>query len=348
MLESKGRLDLKDPLDHLVLPACPVSRDSLVTMVALALLDHLGNLEHLVLKDKRVNKVAKALSAQLDSLDLKVRPVTAVCLVCLDPSVLLELADNADQLVKLDPLVDPEMKDLLDPLVWLDLSVLLAHLVSLDLKVPLVKKDPLVSLVVTETRDHLVLSARWVLPDLLVFLEPLDHLDLLDLLVSAVPSEKLAPWVLKDLRARAVNQVPQDLKENVENVVSLELREPRVTVVSSVCKDFLALSVLKEIGDRWVSLVHPVRAASLDLRALLVVTEVLDPRVSWDHLDLVVRQESLVNLDLLAPLVPLDLPVLLVSRWATMLLLWLQFLDRVRPRDLTRWPETIHLASLLN
>lgn len=38
------------------------------------------------------------------------------------------------------------------------------------------------------------------------------------------------------------NQVHLDLKENAENVVSLELREPRVTVVLSVCKDFLALS----------------------------------------------------------------------------------------------------------
>lgn len=72
--------------------------------------------------------------------------------------------------MKLDLLADPEMKDRLDPWVWPDLSVLSDHLVSLDLKALLVKKDPLVSVVVLETRDHQVLLARWVLLDLLVFL----------------------------------------------------------------------------------------------------------------------------------------------------------------------------------
>lgn len=81
-----------------MLPVCPVSRDNLVTLVVLVLPDHLVNLELLVLKDKRVTKVAKVPSVQLDNLDLKVHLVIAVYPVCLAPLVLLELVDNEDRL----------------------------------------------------------------------------------------------------------------------------------------------------------------------------------------------------------------------------------------------------------
>lgn len=90
--------------------------------------------------------------------------------------------------------------------------------------------------------------------------------------------------------------------------------------------------MLKETGDRWVLLVHPARVVSPDLKALQVAMEALDPKVSWAHLDLADPPENPVKLDLLVPLVLLDLPVLLVNPWVTMLLLWLPFLDRVRPR----------------
>ena len=90
--------------------------------------------------------------------------------------------------------------------------------------------------------------------------------------------------------------------------------------------------MLKETGDRWVLLDHPVRVVSPDLKVPQVAMEALDPKVSWAHLDPVDPPENPVNLDLLVPLVPLDPLVLLVNPWATMLLLWLPFLDRVRPR----------------
>lgn len=81
-----------------MLLVCPVSKDSLVTLVVLALPDHLVNLEPLVLKDRRVIKVVKVPSARLDNLDLKVHPVIVVCPVCLVLLVLPELVDNEDRL----------------------------------------------------------------------------------------------------------------------------------------------------------------------------------------------------------------------------------------------------------
>lgn len=89
---------------------------------------------------------------------------------------------------------------------------------------------------------------------------------------------------------------------------------------------------LKETEDLWVSLDHLARAASLDLKDLPVATEAQDLKVSWARPDLAVLPVNLVSLVPLVLLVPLDLPDLLASPWVTTLLLWLLFLDRVRPR----------------
>ena len=88
----------------------------------------------------------------------------------------------------------------------------------------------------------------------------------------------------------------------------------------------------KVIEDQWVLMGLPVNLANLDLKVLLVVTEALDLRASWVHLVLVVLPVNLAKQVHLVLLVLLDLLDLLVNRWATTLLLWLQFLDKVNPR----------------
>jgi hypothetical protein len=123
--------------------------------------------------------------------------------------------------VKLDPQVDPEMKDLPVQLVLLAQSARLVHLENLDLKAHPAKKDLLVLVDALETRDPPVPLALSDLPVLLdfpyaneirfqfdsfkssyiiiMFRDHLDNLDLPALLESVVPLVKLAQWVLKAL-----------------------------------------------------------------------------------------------------------------------------------------------------
>ena len=75
-----------------------VSKVSLVTMVVLAMLDHLVNLAHPELKDRKVTKEVKAQSALLAKLVHKGLRVIVVYLVCLDLLVPLVLVDFEDQL----------------------------------------------------------------------------------------------------------------------------------------------------------------------------------------------------------------------------------------------------------
>lgn len=348
MLESKVQLDHKDLPDLLAQLVCLVSRVSLVTMGVLVTPDLLVNPEPQVLKDRKVNKVAKDLSVPLDSLGHKVHLATEVYLVFQDLSVLLVLVVYADQLVKLDLQADPVMKVPLVPLVLSDPLARSVHLVNLDLKARPVKKVPLVLAVVPETKARLVLLALSVHLDHLVFLDPLDNLDPLVLLVNAVPSVKLVRWELKVPPDLVVNQALLVSKANAEREENPELKALKVIAVSSVFKVFLAPSVPKETEDQWVLPDLQVNLVNPDLKVLPVVTEALDLRVSWAHLVPVVPLVSLANPVLLVLLVQLVLQVLLVNRWATTLLPWLLFSDKVNLRDRIRWLAMTHLVCSPN
>ena len=80
------------------------------------------------------------------------------------------------------------------------------------------------------------------------------------------------------------------------------------------------------LPDPLVNLVNQVQ------EDLLVVMELLVPKVSWGHLVPVVVKVNLVKLVHLVLLVLLDLLDLLVNRWAMMLPLWLQSSDKAKPR----------------
>lgn len=348
VLENRVLLDHKDLLDHLAQLVCLVSRVNPVTMVALVMLDPLDNPELLDLKVRKENKVAKDLLDLLDSLDPKVHLETVVYLDSQAQLVRSVLVDYADQPVKLDPQVDPEMKDLPVQLVLLAQSARLVHPANPDLKAHPAKKDLLVLVDAPETRDPPVPLALSDLPVLLDFPDHLDNLDLPALLESVVPLVKLAQWVLKALLDLAVNLVSKVFKVNAESVENLELKAPRVIAVSLVCKVFPAHLAPKETEDRWVSLDLLANLENLDLKVLLAVTEALDLRALWDHLALAVLLVNLVNLVLPALLVLLDLLDLLVNRWVTTLLHWPPSSDKVPPRDLIRWLVMTRLACFPN
>ena len=90
--------------------------------------------------------------------------------------------------------------------------------------------------------------------------------------------------------------------------------------------------MLKETGDRWVSLARQAKAASPDLKDPLAAMAAPDLKASWDLPALGVPRESRAKQVLQVLLALLDPLAPLASRWATTLLLWLPFLDRVRPR----------------
>lgn len=224
----------------------------------------------------------------------------------------------------------------------------MASLVSVELKVLPANKDLLVFPDVLETKDLKETSELAVHPDLTDYPVLLDKPDHLDLLVNAVPSEKPVQWVLKAQLDLEANLVLTELKEKEEKEEKLEIRAPRVIAVFSVFKVFLVLWVLLEtrvpsvLLDPLANLVNQVREDPL------VVTEVMDLRVSWDPPVPVVAKVKLVNLVHLVLLVLLDLLDLLVNQWVMMLLLWLLSLDKARLRVPTLWLVTIRLVYSLN
>jgi len=326
-----------------------VSKVSLVTTVVLVMLGHLVNLAPLELKDRKVTKEVKVRLALLAKLVHKDLRVIGVYLVCLDLLVPLALVDFVDQLVKLDLQVVLVTKVLLVLLVLLDLWAQLDLLVSQALKDLQVKKDHPVSQADQVTKDHLAMLVHLDLPVLQACLVLLVKLDPLGLLVNEAPLERQDLWVLKDLKDRVVNRVLLDHKVNAENEVKQDLKALKVTEVSLVFRVFPVLLVLKETRDRWALLVLPERVANLGPKDHLVAMEHPDHRALWDHQVRVVALENQANLDLRDHPVPLDLQVLLVNLWDTMLRRWLLFWGKEdRPRALIQWLATILLVFLLN
>lgn len=230
----------------------------------------------------------------------------------------------------------------------MDLPVHLVKLVSVDPKVFQVNPDHLVFLDVLETKDHKEILDCKVHLDLLACLARPAKLDQLELLENVVQWEKLVQWVLKAQQDLEANLEPLEPKEKEEKEAKPEAKVPKVIVVCSVFKVFLVLWVLKEtkgllvLPDPLVNLVNQVQ------EDLLVVMELLVPKVSWGHLVPVVVKVNLVKLVHLVLLVLLDLLDLLVNRWAMMLPLWLQSSDKAKPRVLIPWPVMIRLVYSLN
>merc|ERR1712135_15670 len=114
-----------------------------------------------------------------------------------------------------------------------------------------------------------------------------------ELLENVVQWEKLVQWVLRAQQDLEANLEPLEPKEKEEKEAKPEAKVPKGLVV---------------LPDPLVNLVNQVQ------EDLLVVMELLVPKVSWGHLVL------------------LDLLDLLVNRWAMMLPLWLQSSDKSKPR----------------
>lgn len=214
----------------------------------------------------------------------------------------------------------------------MDLLVLLVSLANVDLKVPLANQDLLAFLDALETKDLKETLDSLVHPDLLECPANLDKLGHLELLENVVQLEKLVPWVLKAQLDLVANLVLLELKEQEEKEVNKGTKAQKVIEVFLVYKVFLGLWVLEETKGRWVLLVRLANLVNLDQEDLLVVMELLDHRVSWDHLVPVVAKENLVNQVPRVLLVYLDLLDLLVNQWVTMLPLWLLSLDKAKLR----------------
>lgn len=325
VLENRVPQEHKDHLGLLALPVCLVSRDNLVTTVALVMPALLASRARQDWKDRRVIKVTKDPRVPSAKQVLWVRQEIVACPDFQDLSALLALEDYEGRREKVDQLVDLEMR------VQLGLWVCRVHLDRMDPPANLVQRGPqakkvlLVFLDVPETRDPPV---------------PLDLLDHLDRWVNREYRDKWDPpaqlenevqlvkldlWESKAQLDHEANQAHPDLKENEENEVKSAVKVLKVIAVLSAFKVFLVPLVLWATRVRLALKVILVNQESQVLKVRLVETVLLGRKVLWAHLDHAVMLERRVRAVLRVRPVPPDLPDLLASLWATMLPHWQPF-----------------------
>lgn len=312
-----------------------VLRDLLETLAALVCLVLPASPARLDPKAPKENLVLKVVLAQLASPVQLVPPANVDCPVYLDPQVQMASVDKLELQENLVHKASVELRVPPDPWVCLAPMAPLVPLVTLVRLALMASLDPQVLVDAQETKAHPVLQDPPVPPAPLVCLDPLARLVPLAPLENVVTVVRLDLRVWRELLAHVESLVPLALRVKRERLVPPDLREPRVTVVSSVCKVCLVPLVLLVTRVYPVLLVPLVLLVSLVKRVLLVAMVVWVSKVSWVPLVLVVplvRKVAMVLLVHLVHLVPL---VLLVSPWVMTPLPWLPCLVRVNPRALT-------------
>lgn len=288
------------------------------------------NLDPVVSKVWLVKRVTKD---QEDSQDPQALVVYRVFLVNQDLKVTLVTVDLWDLLVKSDPVVLQDHKELtvqldllveLDNLVWLearvnkDRSVLpdpLELLVFKDLKERMAKKENKVfkdhkvlleseePLVTMDPRDIPALSDSLVilvLLDLLANLVTMEMLVKMVILVTPAKLDHLDQWVNKDLLDLPEREAKLDLQALLDVKEKRVLKEKPALVVPLVALDLSDQSVkpeskaLLDYKDCQDLLANPVFQEATVLMALLALRELKVRRVSRETLDQVVRRVILV------------------------------------------------------